>query len=116
MIRSECGRIIRNQRALMRANSPYYFKKVRERVSFDIEFNFGVALQNNRELIDIRDSDVALIRPGMDGNSMRPGGDTLLRGMDYIWDPVVPGIAKQSYLIDIDAKAGHRLSAYLPVR
>ncbi len=75
VIRSEGGRVIRNQRALGGADSSYDFQKIRIWISFDVEFDIRVVLEKVRKFVYIRRSDVPLVGTGMHGDTVSSCGD-----------------------------------------
>jgi hypothetical protein len=106
VIRSEGGRIIRNQRALRGADLSHEFQEIGIRVTFNVEFDMGKPFENGGEFVHIRSPDVPLVRAGMHGDTVSSRGDALLCGSDNARDPVVPRIAKKSNLVDVDAEPG----------
>src|SRR6188768_1171762 len=116
MIGRESGRIIRNQSALGGTYSSYNLKELRIRIPFNVELDFRKAFEHRLEFVNIRFSDMPLVRPRMDGNAVGSCGNALLCCTDDVRYSVVPCIAKEGNLIDVDAEPGHYFSEYFPDR
>jgi hypothetical protein len=108
MIRSKSAGIIGHQCALRRPDGANDFEKFRIGIAFNIELNRGKAFEQVGYFINIQWPDVTPIRTGMDGDAVSAGGNALFHSTENIGDSVVPGIAEQGNLVDVDAQVGHQ--------
>ena len=99
---------IGNERALRRAHFVRVSHVFKKWVPLDVEFGFGVRLQEFGYVRHVAGTDVPLIGAGMNGNSMRPGIETDAGGVDDAGDSDGSRVSQRGDFIYVDAELGHR--------
>jgi hypothetical protein len=96
---------------LCRLDATDDFKKLRERVPFDVELDAGKVLQVSGKVVNVGGSNVSLIRSRMNRDTLYADGYAKFCGPQYARDSIVPRIPEQGDFVKVYAKSGHGLSS-----
>ena len=77
--------------------------ELRKGIPFDIEFQLRMFRQQVRKRVHIGRTDMTLIRPRVDGDTVRAGLNDDLGGSHHVRDTNVACVSQQGYAVQINA-------------
>ena len=97
----------------MRAHSTHDIHQIVQRVAFDIEFALWPLLHQRGNVIHIAAADMALVRPWVDGDALRPCPQCHVARVQYAGQAIGAAIAQERDFVDIDRQGGfHRAGVF----